>query len=73
MTCAAWNGHGNFSNDGQNFLGNFKINGVLTDWEGKFNVIQENNRIALKADYILYPRDNKTSYNIKEVKKTYYM
>ena len=73
MACAAWTGYGNFTNNGQNFLGNFKINGVMTDWEGKFNLIPENNQITLKTDYIWYPHGNKTYYNIKKVKKTYYM
>lgn len=73
MSCAAWTGYGNFSNDGQNFPGYFKINGPMTDWEGTFNIAQENNRIALKADYIWYPHANKTSWNVKEVQKTYYM
>ncbi len=27
MSCASWTGYGNFSNDGQNFTGNFTING----------------------------------------------
>lgn len=73
MACAAWTGYGNFTNTGQNFIGNFKINGVKTDWEGKFNLVPENNQIALKTDYIWYPKNNKTSDNIEEVKKTYYM
>ncbi|MGB9980663.1 hypothetical protein [Methanobacterium sp.] len=70
MTCAAWTGYGNFTNTGQNFLGNFKINGPISNWEGKFNLIPENNQIALKSDYIWYPHN---TLNIKEVKKTYYM
>ena len=73
MACAAWTGYGNFTNTGQNFLGNFKIDGVKTDWEGTFNLVAESDRIAFKTDYILYPHDNKTPNNIKEVKKTYYM
>ena len=73
MECAAWTGYGNFTNTGHNFLGNFKIDGVMTDWEGTFNLVQENNQIALKSDYISYPHDNKTPENIKKVKKTYYM
>ena len=73
MQCAAWTGYGNFSNNGQNFPGNFKIVGAATDWEGTFNVIQENNRIALQADYIKYPHAQKTADKIQEFKKTYYM
>jgi hypothetical protein len=73
MACAAWTGYGNFTNNGQNFLGNFKIDGVETDWEGTFNLIPKNDQIALKMDYIWYPHDNKTSTNIKKVIKTYYL
>ena len=73
MACAAWTAYGSFSNNGQNFLGNFTINGQMTDFEGTFNMVRENNRIALKTDYIYYPSHNKNSNNIKEVKKTYYM
>ena len=73
MACAAWTGYGNFTNNGQNFLGNFKIKGVMTDWEGIFNLAPENNKIALKADYIWYPHANKSEGSIKKVKKTYYM
>lgn len=73
MACAAWTGYGNFTNSGQNLLGNFKINGIMTDWEGTFNLLSENSQITLKTDYILYPHDNKTSDNLKEVKKNYYL
>ena len=73
MACAAWTGCGNFTNNGQNLLGYFKITGVKTDWEGKFNMINQNNSIALNADYILYPHSNKSPDTIKEVKKIYYL
>ncbi|MCZ3367493.1 MULTISPECIES: hypothetical protein [Methanobacterium] len=73
MTCAAWTGYGNFTNNGKDFLGNFKINGPISNWEGKFNLIPKNNQIALKTDYIWYPNGSKAPNNIKEVKKTYYM
>ncbi|OEC86098.1 MULTISPECIES: hypothetical protein [Methanobacterium] len=73
MACAAWTGHGNFTTNGQNFLGNFKINGIKTDWEGTFNLVPENNRMALKADYIWYHHANKNDGSIRVVKKTYYM
>ena len=73
MACAAWTGYGDFTNNGQNFTGNFKINGVKTDWEGKFNLIPENNTIALKTDYIWYPHANKNDSSIMKVKKTYYL
>lgn len=73
MACAAWTGYGNFTNTGQNFLGIFKISGVKTDWEGTFNLVPENDQIALKTEYILYPHGNKAPDSIKEVKKTYYL
>ena len=73
MTCAAWTGYGSFTNNGQNFTGNFKILGVKTDWEGKFDLIPENSTIALKADYIWYHHANKNDGSIKKVKKTYYL
>lgn len=73
LACAAWTGYGNFTNTGQNFIGNFKIDGVMTDWEGTFNLISVNNQIALKSDYIWYPHSNKIPNKIKKVKKTYYM
>ncbi len=73
MNCAAWTGYGNFTNNDRNFVGNFKIIGVKTDWEGKFNFVPENNKIALKADYIWYHHANKTDGSIKKVKKTYYL
>jgi hypothetical protein len=73
MACASWTGYGNFTSNGQNFLGNFKINGVKTDWEGTFSLIPENNRMALKADYIWYHHANKNDGSIRTVKKTYYM
>ena len=73
MACAAWTGYGNFTNNGQNFLGIFKISGVKTDWEGTFNLVPENDQIALKTEYILYPHGDKAPDSIKEVKKTYYL
>ena len=73
IACAAWTGYGNFTNTGQNFIGNFKINGVKTDWEGTFKLAPENNKIELKADYIWYHHANKNDGSIKKVKKTYYM
>ena len=39
MSCAAWTGYGNFTNNGTDFLGNFKINGPDTDWEGTFKFV----------------------------------
>lgn len=71
MSCAAWTGYGNFSNDGQNFLGNFTINGPMTYWGGKFNLKPDGNRIKLEMDYIWYP--NKSPEKVKKVQDTIYM
>ncbi len=74
MSCAAWNGRGDFSNDGITFKGDFKIIGAATDWEGAFRIIRDkSNRTAILADYIYYPHGQKYSQNIKKVKKTFYM
>lgn len=71
MYCAAWTGHGNFSNDCQNFTGNFKINGAITYWEGTFNLKQDGNRIKLQMDFIWHP--NKSPKKAKKVQKIMYM
>jgi len=73
MVCASWHGGGNFSNDNGNFTGTFKIIGAATDWEGKFVVVPENNRIAILADYIYYPHNQKSPEKIKKVNKTFYL
>ena len=73
MSCAAWTGYGNFSNNGQNFTGNFKIDGALNDWEGNFSFIVNGNRIAVPASYIAYPNGDKSPERITRVNKTYYM
>ena len=68
MSCAAWTGNGSFSNDGQNFTGNFKIDGQMTDWTGTFNIKQEGNRIKIQMDYIYYPNnDLQKAKNIQEI------
>jgi len=73
MRCAFWTGYGNFTNDGKNFTGNFMIIGPLTDWEGKFSLVPENNRITVKSDYIYYPHGQKSPDKIKRVTRTIYM
>ena len=73
MSCAAWTGYGNFTNNGTSFPGAFKIDGPDTDFEGTFQLIQENNRIAIKSDYICYPHAQKSPENIKHVNQTYYV
>jgi hypothetical protein len=68
MSCAVWTGTGNFTNDGQNFLGNFKIDGPMTDWKGTFNVKEDSNRIKLQMDYVYYPnKDPQKAKNIQEI------
>ena len=73
MSCAAWTGYGNFSNNGTDFPGNFKIDGPVTDWEGTFKFVSQGNKIAIFTNYILYPHDQKENGKIQDVNKTYYM
>lgn len=73
MSCAAWTGYGNFSNNGTSFPGSFKIDGPDTDFEGTFKLTQESNRIAIKSDYICYPHANRTPENTRHVNQTYYV
>ena len=54
MSCAAWTGDGTFFNDGNSFIGTFKIDGPLTNWKGNYTLMQENGRIMIVSDYILY-------------------
>ena len=68
MTCAAWTGTGTFSSEGGEVNGNFKIYGAMTDWEGIFTIINENNRLVLRMDYVYYPigqkNKSKSAYDI---------
>jgi len=48
MTCAAWDGYGNFSNDNI-FKGKFEVLGTNTQWLGNFNIVGENNKLVIKA------------------------
>ena len=73
MSCAAWTGYGNFSNNGTDFPGNFKIDGAVTDWEGTFKFVSQGNKIAILTNYIWYPHGQKESGKITNVNKTYYM
>ncbi len=73
MSCAAWTGYGNFSNNGTDFPGNFKIDGPATDWEGTFKFVQQGNKIAILTNYIWYPHGQKENETIQYVNKTYYM
>lgn len=71
MTCAAWNGGGSFSNDGRNFRGDFRINGVKTFFGGNFTLRPGNGRIILSADYIHHPQGK--PWEARRVKKDFYM
>lgn len=71
MTCAAWDGGGNFSNDGRTFKGDFRINGVETFFGGNFTLRSENGRIVLSADYIHHPQGK--PWEARRVKKDFYM
>lgn len=71
MTCAAWNGGGNFTNDGTNFRGDFRINGVETFFGGNFTLKPEAGRIVLRANYIYYPQGK--PQDARRVKKDFYM
>lgn len=71
MTCAAWTGGGNFSNNGTNLTGTFKVEGLLTFFGGDFEMVQEDGRIAVLTDYIYYPQGQ--PQKAKNIKKTYYM
>ena len=73
MQCAAWTGYSNFSNNGTDFIGNFKINGQYTDWEGTYKFVPNSNSIAVITSYIWYPVGLKVAGSITQVNKTYYM
>ncbi len=59
MTCAAWTGTGTFSSESGKVNGTFKINGAITEWNGTFNIINENSRFVLRMDYVHYPKGQK--------------
>lgn len=67
MTCAAWTGGGNFSNNGKSFDGTFFIVGAATDFEGNFTLSLEGDRIKIVSTYILYPHGQPNSNNIQKV------
>lgn len=71
LTCAAWTGVTYFQNDGQNFTGNFTIDGTMTDWEGNYTLKRENIRILGVSDFIYYPNNQRSA--AKRVQKTYYL
>jgi len=71
MTCAAWTGGGAFINDGEKFRGNFTINGIETFFGGNFTLLEENNSIVIRADYIYHPQGKPGE--AKRVRKDFYM
>ncbi len=71
MTCAAWNGTSHFQNNLTNFTGNFTITGTMTDWQGTYQIVDENGRMVLVGDYTYYPVDNPA--NVKRVQKSFYI
>lgn len=71
MTCAAWTGTSYFQNDGKNFNGTFKINGIYTDWEGNYTITQENSSLVISTNYIYYPIN--ASGSQKVLHSVYYM
>ena len=73
MSCAAWTGYSNFSNNGTDFIGTFKINGQDTDWEGTYKFVPDGNKIAVITSYIWYPVGQEIKGKITQVNKTYYM
>ncbi len=59
MKCAAWTGTGIFSSESGKVNGTFKIDGAMTDWIGTFKIMNQNNRLILRIDYVHYPNDQK--------------
>ncbi|MDI6644156.1 MAG: hypothetical protein QME14_03785 [Methanobacteriaceae archaeon] len=55
-SCAGWTGDGTFNNNGTDFTGTFVINGMHTYWEGNFTLENDNGRILMPSEYILYPQ-----------------
>jgi hypothetical protein len=70
MKCAAWTGYSNFSNNGTDFIGYFKINGVDTDFQGTYKFVPDGNQIAVITSYV-YNFVGET--NTTQVNRTYYM
>lgn len=68
MSCAAWTGTGAFSSESGKVNGTFNLDGAMTDWDGTFKIMNQNNRFVLRMDYIYYPNGQKdkatSSYDI---------
>ncbi|OEC86799.1 hypothetical protein A9507_09525 [Methanobacterium sp. A39] len=59
MSCAAWTGISAFSSENGKINGTFKLDGAITDWDGTFKIMNENNRLLLRMDYVHYPNGQK--------------
>jgi hypothetical protein len=70
MKCAAWTGYSNFTNNGTDFIGYFKINGPMTDFEGTYRFVPQGTRIAVESSYLWW---NVNSTNKTQINKTYYL
>lgn len=70
MKCAAWTGYSNFTNNGTDFIGYFKINGPMTDFEGTYKFVPQGTRIAVVSSYLWW---NVNSTNKTQINKTYYI
>lgn len=70
MKCAAWTGYSNFSNNGTDFLGYFKINGVDTDFQGTYKFVPDGTKIAVITSYTW---NSVGQTNTTQVDRTYYM
>lgn len=70
MKCAAWTGYSNFTNNGTDFNGYFKINGPMTDFEGTYKFIPQGTRIAVVSSYLWW---NVNSTNKTQINRTYYI
>jgi len=70
MHCAAWTGYSNFTNNGTDFIGYFKINGKDTIFQGTYQFIPDGSKIAVQTSYIYYFVGET---NTSQVNRTYYM
>ena len=70
MKCAAWTGYSNFTNNGTDFIGYFKINGPMTDFEGTYKFIPQGTRIAVVSSYWYWAVNSTIK---KQINRTYYI
>ena len=60
MKCAAWTGYSNFTNNGTNFIGYFKINGVDTDFQGTYKFVPDGTQTS--CNYQLHMESSENKY-----------